>query len=183
MSLTLAEVNALDIEEFVTRLGALYEHSPWVARDAWLARPFVSWVALREAMQCAVLASPETTQLGLVRAHPELLGRLEAAELTEASRGEQASAGLDRCTPDQRARTRSLNAAYRERFGFPFVVAVRGLNWQGIIECLEARLKNEADVELRVALAEIGRIAGFRLADLAASDAGPSVRRAGAHAP
>ncbi|MFZ3321887.1 MAG: 2-oxo-4-hydroxy-4-carboxy-5-ureidoimidazoline decarboxylase [Usitatibacter sp.] len=183
MGLTLAEVNALDLEEFVTRLGALYEHSPWVAREAWLVRPFASWLTLHEAMQCAVLASPQATQLGLVRKHPELLGRLAAAELTEASRGEQASAGLDRCTPDQRARMQSLNAAYRERFGFPFVVAVRGLNWQGIIDRLDARLANEADVELRTALAEIGRIAGFRLADLAATDAGPFVRRAGARAP
>jgi 2-oxo-4-hydroxy-4-carboxy-5-ureidoimidazoline decarboxylase len=166
--LSISEVNRLDVEAFVERFGAVYEHSPWIARAAWHSRPFPSPEALREEMQAIVRASSQSEQLALVRAHPELLGRLEAAQLTSESRGEQASAGLDRCTPEQRERMRELNAAYRERFGFPFVVAVRGLDWQAIIDRAESRLAHEREVELDAAIAEIGRIARLRLADLVA---------------
>jgi 2-oxo-4-hydroxy-4-carboxy-5-ureidoimidazoline decarboxylase len=149
--------------EFVTRLGGIYEHSPWVAERAFAAKPFASLDALHAAMQDAMLGASREEQLALVNAHPELLGRLDAAKLTESSLAEQAGAGLDRCTPAQKARMQALNQAYRVRFGFPFIVAVKGLDWGGIIERLERRLGNTAETEFATALAEIGRISRFRL--------------------
>jgi 2-oxo-4-hydroxy-4-carboxy-5-ureidoimidazoline decarboxylase len=166
MAVTLAELNALDRAGFVALLGAVYEHSPWVAEDAWPARPFASIAGLQTALQDAVLAAPPARQLALLCAHPELLGKLAAAELTQASRAEQASAGLDRCTVEQRSRMQALNQAYRARFGFPFIVAVRGLDWAGVIARIEARLAHQPGHETGVALHEVGRIAEFRVADL-----------------
>jgi 2-oxo-4-hydroxy-4-carboxy-5-ureidoimidazoline decarboxylase len=156
-------VNGWSQTDFVARLGGVYEHSAWVAERALAARPFASLDALHAAMQRAVEGASSDERLALIRAHPELLGRLEAAELTESSRSEQASAGLDRCTAAQKARMRALNQAYREKFGFPFVVAVKGLDWGGIIERIEARLRNAREAELATAVHEIGRIARFRL--------------------
>lgn len=150
-------------EAFVARLAGIYEHSPWVAERSFLARPFASVEQLHAAMQGAMMKARPTEQMALIRSHPELLGKLEAAELTESSRAEQAGAGLDRCTPGQKARMQELNAAYREKFGFPFIVAVRGLDWAGIIARIEPRLANTREAELATALAEIGKIARFRL--------------------
>ena len=121
-------------QAFVARYGGIYEHSPWVAERAWARRPFKDRAALAEAMQATMLAASSDEQMALIRAHPELAGRLNAAQLTDSSRAEQASAGLDRVTPDQKARMQALNDQYRERFGFPFIVAVRGLDWAGIIQ-------------------------------------------------
>jgi 2-oxo-4-hydroxy-4-carboxy-5-ureidoimidazoline decarboxylase len=160
---TLQALNGLDRPAFAARLGGIYEHSPWVAERAWTRRPFASLDALHRAMEEAVATASREEQLALLRAHPELLGKLEAAQLTDASRAEQASAGLDRCTAAQRDRMRALNAAYRERFGFPFIVAVRGLDWAGIIERIDARLPNDAPTELANALAQVGRITRLRL--------------------
>ncbi|MEO7741719.1 MAG: 2-oxo-4-hydroxy-4-carboxy-5-ureidoimidazoline decarboxylase, partial [Usitatibacter sp.] len=123
--------------------------------------------AVHGAMQRAVLRASTEEQLALIRAHPELLGRLDSAQLTESSRAEQASAGLDRCTAAQKARMQALNQAYRVKFGFPFIVAVKGLDWGGIIERIENRLGNTPEAELDTALEEIGRIARFRLEALA----------------
>lgn len=156
-------VNGLAQEEFVARLGGIYEHSPWIAERAFAARPFASHDALRAAMQSAMHTASRAEQLALIRAHPELLGKLEAAQLTDASRGEQAGAGLDRCTAAQKSRMQALNHAYREKFGFPFIVAVKGLDWAGIVERIEARLGNTREVEFAAALQEIGRIARLRL--------------------
>jgi len=165
---SLAEtMSALSQPEFIARLGGIYEHSPWVAERAYAARPFVSTEALQDAMQRAMLAGSRDEQLALIRAHPELLGKLDAAQLTESSRSEQASAGLDRCTAEQKSRMRSLNDAYRERFGFPFIVAVKGLDWGGIIERIDSRLGNTPETEFDTALREIGRIARFRLEAMA----------------
>ena len=163
---TLQALNGLDRDRFAARLGGIYEHSPWVAERAWTRRPFASLDALHRAMEEAVATASREEQLALLRAHPELLGKLEAAQLTDASRAEQASAGLDRCTAAQRDRMRALNAAYRERFGFPFIVAVRGLDWAGIIERIDARLPNDGPTELANALAQVGRIARLRLESL-----------------
>jgi len=159
----MAELNALSRDAFVARLGSIYEHSPWVAEAAWDARPFADLDALHDAMQSAMLAASVARRQALIDAHPELLGRLEAARLTESSRAEQASAGLDRCTAEEKARMQALNARYREKFGFPFIVAVRGLDWAGIIDRMEGRLHNDRERELATALAEIGRIARLRL--------------------
>ena len=153
----------LSKDEFAARLGGIYEHSPWVAERAFDRRPFDSTEELHDAMQRAMLAASRDEQLALIRAHPELLGKLAAAELTESSRIEQASAGLDRCTAEQKSRMQALNRAYRDKFGFPFIVAVKGLNWAAIIERIEARLGRSAEAEFETALREIGRIARFRL--------------------
>ena len=159
-------LNGLTRPDFVKRLGGIYEHSAWVAERAFAARPFASLDALHAAMQGAMEDASHDEQLALVRAHPELLGKLQAAQLTESSRSEQVSAGLDRCTSAQKARMQALNRAYREKFDFPFIVAVRGLDWAGIIERVEARLKSSREVEFATALGEIGRIARSRLESL-----------------
>lgn len=157
------DLNGLSRPEFVARLGGIYEHSPWVAERAFGSKPFASLEALHAAMQQGMRSASRDEQLALIRAHPELLGRLEAAQLTESSRAEQASAGLDRCTAAQKARMQALNQAYRDKFGFPFIVAVKGLDWGGIIARIEARLANTPEAEFAAALEEIGRIARFRL--------------------
>ncbi len=164
---TLEQLNALDRDAFVALLGAVYEHSPWVAESAWAARPYASADALYAAMQGAVLAAPREAQLALIRAHPELRGKIaDPAELTEASRREQASAGLNRCSAEDHARLQSLNRAYREKYGFPFIVAVRGLDTAHILARLEARCANPPEREFQACLEEIGRIARFRLESL-----------------
>ncbi|MEP7067966.1 MAG: 2-oxo-4-hydroxy-4-carboxy-5-ureidoimidazoline decarboxylase [Usitatibacter sp.] len=162
-----AALNGLSRADFAARLGGVYEHSPWVAQRAFAAKPFASIDALHAAMQRAVQDASQAEQLALIRAHPELLGKLEAAQLTESSRSEQVSAGLDRCTAAQKSRMQSLNHAYRDKFGFPFIVAVKGLDWAGVIERMEARLAHTSPAELADALQEIGRIARFRLEALA----------------
>ena len=163
----ISKLNALDRAAFVALLGGIYEHSPWVAERAWVKRPFGSVDELHAAMQSSMLEASREQQLQLICAHPELLGKLEAARLTDSSRAEQASAGLDRCTAEEKAQMQSLNAAYRAKFGFPFIVAVRGLNWSGIIERIQQRLQHDGDGEFAAALHEIGRIARLRLEALA----------------
>jgi 2-oxo-4-hydroxy-4-carboxy-5-ureidoimidazoline decarboxylase len=160
---TLAQINALDRDGFVAVLGGIYEHSPWVAELAWNSRSYNSLDALCATMQAAVMAAPRPAQIALVCAHPELLGKLDAAELTVASRGEQASAGLDRCSAAERGHMQVLNQAYREKFSFPFVVAVRGLNWGGIIARISERLAHHREQEIDIALREIGCIARLRI--------------------
>jgi len=163
---SIRDANALAREEFVALLGDVYEHSPWVAELAWEHRPFASVAALTASMQGVVTTASTERQLELIRAHPELLGKLALAELTAASRSEQASAGLDRCTIEQRAQMQELNQVYRERFGFPFVVAVRGLNWGDIIARIAVRLAHGREHEIASALQEIGRIARLRVEGL-----------------
>jgi 2-oxo-4-hydroxy-4-carboxy-5-ureidoimidazoline decarboxylase len=167
MAVPLADINALDAPAFSAKLGGIYEHSRWVAQRAWPRRPFASVQALHAAMQDAVNAAQPSEQLALIRAHPELGGRLAmAGKLTEASRGEQSGAGLDQCTPEEFAQLQALNAAYRAKFGFPFIVAVRGLTRAGIIAAMRQRLDNTIDEERAASLREIGRIAQLRLQDL-----------------
>lgn len=167
MAVPLAEINALDEAAFSARLGGIYEHSPWVAQRAWPRRPFASVQALQAAMQDALIAAQPSEQLALILAHPELAGRLAmAGQLTEASRGEQSAVGLNQCTPEEFAQLQALNAAYRAKFGFPFIVAVRGLTRAGIIAAMRRRLDNTIDEERAASLREIGRIAQLRLQDL-----------------
>ena len=167
MTLTIQQIDAMDRESFVTQLGGIYEHSPWVAERALQARPFRSRDALHAAMQSAVVAASHEEQLALIRAHPELAGRLAVdGALTEASRSEQAGAGLDRCTPEEFARLQALNSAYREKFDFPFIVAVRGLTRAHVIAQMEQRLAHSAEQEFGACLQQIERIARFRLHDL-----------------
>jgi OHCU decarboxylase len=164
---TLAELNALDRGRFVAALAAIFEHSPWVADAVADSRPFASVDALHAAMAAAVERAGADAQLTLIRAHPQLAGRAAiAGELTADSRKEQAGAGLDRCTPAEYARLCELNAAYDARFGFPFILAVRGHTRASIIDNMAQRLPRDREAELAEALAQIARIARFRLNDL-----------------
>lgn len=165
--MTLDDLNALDQDRFTAALGAIFEHSPWIARQAWPRRPFASVDALHAAMCATLAAADEEAKLALIRAHPELAGKLAIrGELTEHSTREQAGAGLDRCTPDEFARLSALNAEYQARFGFPFILAVRGHTRASIIANMAARVGNDRPLEIATALAQIERIARFRLGDL-----------------
>jgi 2-oxo-4-hydroxy-4-carboxy-5-ureidoimidazoline decarboxylase len=163
-----ADLGALTREQFVARLGDIAENSPWVAEAAWELRPFVGTQALIAAFQHAITAAPAARQLDLVRAHPDLAGKAAlAGDLTDDSRREQASAGLDRLTADELATFTRLNDAYRARFGFPFVVCVGEHTKQSILAAYERRLANDADTELATAVGEVAKIVALRLGALA----------------
>ena len=161
---TLHTLSYADRAQFVATLGGIFEHSPWVADIAWESRPFSSIDALHAAMVEAVSSASIEAQLALICAHPELAGKEAAAGvLTRESKTEQASAGLDRCTADELARLRTLNKAYREKFGFPFVVAVKQRSKHEILDALASRVGNAREQEFATCLAEIGKIGRFRL--------------------
>ncbi|MDX1515283.1 MAG: 2-oxo-4-hydroxy-4-carboxy-5-ureidoimidazoline decarboxylase [Woeseiaceae bacterium] len=151
--------------DFIRRFGGIYEHSPWVAERA---APHVGRTADYDQIatlmaDCVDNASHER-QLALIRAHPDLAGRAAiAGELTTASSEEQHSAGLDQCTPDEYERFQQLNEAYKKKFGFPFVMAVRNRSRREILEAFERRLDNDYDTEFETALVEIHKIARMRL--------------------
>ncbi len=170
---SLRELSAANRADFTRALDGIYEHSPWVAERAWAARPFASAEALRAALAQTVEQAEPAEQLALLRAHPELAGRAAVrGELTELSRQEQGGAGLDRCSPEEFARLTDLNTKYSRRFGFPFIIAVRGHTRASIIEALAQRLANTREQELTEALRQIDRIAAIRLrARLAEEDA------------
>jgi len=161
---------ALTRPEFVKEFRGIYEHSPWVAEtvyDARLAPAHDSLEGLHAAMVEAVATAPRERKLALLRAHPDLAGRLAVAGgLTAASSAEQASAGLNTCTPEEFARFHSLNAAYREKFGFPFIMAVKGRSRAEMLAAFERRVNNDRDTEFAAALAEVHKIALLRLRDL-----------------
>ena len=162
------KVNKLGREAFVERFGPLFEHSPWVAADAWSDRPFADEDELFEALRSAMYSAPIERKLALIRAHPDLAGRAAIeGTLTRSSKREQASADLDRLTPDEYEAFTRLNAAYRERFGFPFVVCVREHTKESILRVAAERLEHTRDEEVGVALEEIAKIARLRLEDLA----------------
>ena len=166
---TLHDLNDGAADTFTRMLDGIYEHSPWIAARAAADRPFASLAALKLALQASVARATLDEQLALLRAHPELAGKAAiAGELTAESRGEQASSGLDRCTPDEFAALQSMNSRYNERFGFPFILAVRGPTGQGltrqaIIATFARRLGNAHADELREALRQVHRIAEIRL--------------------
>lgn len=160
----------IDRSDFVARFGGVFEHSPWVAEGAYDAGLPADWAnaeRLHGLLCTAMLAAPEDRKLALIRAHPDLAGRLaETGALTAASKSEQASAGLDRLSEEERQRFRRLNAAYKERFGFPYVLAVKGRDKTEILDNLEARIGNTPEAEFDEALAQIETIALLRLKDL-----------------
>jgi 2-oxo-4-hydroxy-4-carboxy-5-ureidoimidazoline decarboxylase len=175
----LADVDQMSEEEFVASFGALFEHSPWVAHQAWRRRPFESTGALHAAFEAAMRSAPRERQLALIRAHPELAGReAEEGELTEESGREQASAGLDRLAAADHARLMELNRRYGERFGFPMIVCVREHTTDSILAWGSARLERSVDDEVATALGEIAKIADLRLKDLM-SEAVTSPERSG----
>ena len=171
MPLTLQELNAATPEAAAQMLDGLYEHTPWIAAQALAARPFGSLAALKHAMVRVLAQAPREAQVALVRAHPELAGKAMVAQtLTAESTNEQSKAGLTQCTPEEFARIQQLNADYNARFGFPFILAVRGprgtgLAKQEIIDTFARRLDNPPDFELAEALRNIHRIAEIRLND------------------
>jgi len=173
-ALTLDLLNAAGPERFVALLDGIYEHSPWIAQRAFAARPvqgFASLAALKHAMASAVRDATPGEQLGLIRAHPELAGKaMVAKSLTAESTREQRTAGLTDCTPEEFARLQQLNADYNARFGWPFILAVRGprgdgLSRQQIIDTFARRLNGHPDIERAECLRHIHRIAEIRLND------------------
>ena len=163
---SLNQLNEFDAAEFIDALGGIYEHSPWVAEQVVPLRPFATLDALLVAMQKTVASSSQESKLALIRAHPELQGKPASAELTIDSKREQRSAGLDQCTPAEMEQLSTLNAAYRNKFGFPIIIAVRGLTRGDIIERMRYRIGNNNAVEFHACLAEIDKIARLRLTTL-----------------
>jgi OHCU decarboxylase len=155
---------------FVERFGGVYEHSPWVAEaayDAGLAGDADRAEGLEKALAVAAAKGTTEQKRALIEAHPDLAGKLALSKsLTADSTGEQASAGLDRLTPEELRSFSELNDSYRARFGFPFIMAVKGKTKAEILPAFRARLANNADAETTTALAEIDRIAALRLKDI-----------------
>jgi OHCU decarboxylase len=162
--------SALSRDDFVATIGRVYEHSPWIAEslfDHGLKSEHETLDGLAAAMRAIVESGDKARQLALLRAHPDLAGKLAVAgELTAESRGEQAGAGLDQCTPAEFARFHDLNGLYRRRFGFPFILAVKGKKRAEILAAFEGRVGNDPAVEFRTALDQVHRIAYLRLQDL-----------------
>jgi 2-oxo-4-hydroxy-4-carboxy-5-ureidoimidazoline decarboxylase len=160
--MTLADVNTATCDQFVIALGWVFEHSPWVAERAWRHRPFATIAQLHRAMMSEVLAATADERVALIRAHPDLGTR---ARMTDASTGEQAGAGLASLGRADFERLQSLNAAYRERFGFPFLFAVKDSTTRQVLDTLAARLGASPEDELAEAVRQVSRIAWFRLHD------------------
>jgi 2-oxo-4-hydroxy-4-carboxy-5-ureidoimidazoline decarboxylase len=162
----LESINELDRAAFTAALGHLFEHSPWVAQEAWARRPFASAEALQAALCATMRAAPRERQLVLIRAHPDLAGRLAPQKkLTAESAREQASAGLNQLSDAELAEFTRLNDAYRAKFGFPFIICARLNAKDAILAALRSRSASTPEVEFAAALAEIEKIARLRLDD------------------
>lgn len=167
MTISLDNLNGLTDEEFTTLLSDIFEHSPWVAERAASARPFASVRGLHSAMAEQVKLAGLREQMELICAHPDLAGKAAlAGDLTEASKSEQAGAGLDTLDQKEFERFHELNNAYKSKFGFPFILAVRGHDKHSILNAFTERLENDDDVERIEALKQIAEIARYRLEDL-----------------
>ncbi len=163
-------------DDFVSRFRGVFEHSPFIAErayDAGFIREPLTAAGVHEALCGPFRAASYEERLGVLRAHPDLAGKLAiAGELTEDSRQEQAGAGLDRLSPEEHARFTELNAAYVEKNGFPFIIAVKGLNKDDILRAFEQRIDNNAEEEFATATAQVEKIALLRLAALLPENAG-----------
>jgi allantoate deiminase len=163
---TMRQVNAMGREAFIALAGRFFEHSPWVAERAWERRPFASVGNLHEAMCGVVRSAGADERVALIRAHPDLVGRVaREGRLTRESTGEQAAAGLAELSPDEAAAFERYNAAYRERFGFPFVICARENRKDAILAAFPRRMQNTREQEIAAALDEVYKIARLRLAD------------------
>ena len=166
MPTSLNHLNTADQPAFTAALGHLFEHSPWVAEQTWPKRPFASAEALHAALCATMRTAPREQQLALIRAHPDLAGRLaQQRKLTADSTREQASAGLDRLTDAELAEFTRQNEAYKARFGFPFIICARLNAKDAILAAMRARLGNAPGTEFATALGEIEKIAWLRLQD------------------
>lgn len=160
---TLDGLNTGSRAGFLAALGSIFEHAPWVAEVAVSRRPFSTLAALHDAMVAALRQADAGRQLTLIRAHPELGSKVARAGLTAASQSEQGSLGLDRLSDEEFARFNRLNAAYRARFGFPFIICVRRHTRDSILRQFERRLANDVDTERAAALDEIALITRLRI--------------------
>src|SRR5471032_2336641 len=180
---TLSDLNSCDAATFTDRLRGIYEHSPWIPERAAARRPFANNAALKLALQAVVSAATLDEQLGLIRAHPELAGKAAVSgQLTAESTNEQARSGMHLCSAEEFATLHQLNADYNDKFGFPFILAVKGPDGQGltrrsIIATFARRLKNQRADEIAECLRQIKRIAELRLNDLLdiTHDFGPTI--------
>ncbi len=161
--LTLSGLNGLPSQAFVAALAEVFEHAPWVAQAVVSGRPYPTVATLHDAMMQAVRQAPATQQLGFIGGHPELGSRVARVDLTHDSKAEQGSLGLDRLSADEFDRFMRVNRAYREKFGFPFIVCVRRHTRDSILGQFERRLSNDAAAERTRALDEIGLITRLRL--------------------
>jgi OHCU decarboxylase len=162
--MTLAELNMLDARAFAAALAGVFEHSPWIVERTYASRPCASIDALHGALIDTVTRATGDERLALLRAHPELAGKAAiAGEMTAASVDEQTSAGLVACTPEEFARLDELNRRYSTRFGFPFILAVRGLHRKQILDEFARRVEREHHVEFAECLAQVARISRLRL--------------------
>lgn len=159
----LQELNTAAEAEFVRVIGPVYEHSPHFARRVAALRPFAKADDLRQALRAEVTAAEDAEKLALIKAHPDLVGQ---AVLTAESQGEQTAAGLAELSPAETESFRRHNAAYREKFGFPFIICARMNKKDAILEAFPLRLQNDAVVEMQAALDEIHKIAALRLHDI-----------------
>lgn len=164
---TLDELNVLDLSAFAAALGHLFEHSPWVAEAAWERRPFRDAAHLHAELCAVMRAAPRERQVALIRAHPDLAGRLaQQQKLTAESTLEQASAGLNALRAEELAEFQKLNDTYRSRFGFPFIICARLNAKEAIVAAMQVRTQNSVEQEFQTALGEIEKIARIRLGDV-----------------
>lgn len=163
MRYSIAQLNQMSQSDFVEQLGAVFEETPTIAQHVWEQRPFEDVDDLHQKMTAIVKAMSQPDQLRLIRAHPDLGSK---AKMATASVQEQSGAGLDQLSSQDYARFRSLNQAYKDKFGFPFIIAVRNHSKSSILNAFERRLKNSLSVEITQALIEISTIAHFRLISL-----------------
>lgn len=162
MTYTIAQLNALDQATFVAALGFVFEETPQIAAQTWTEKPFANLADLYQKMLKALNSMAPAEQMALIKAHPDLGTK---AKMAAASVKEQSGAGLDQLTPEEFQRFESLNRAYRDRFGFPFIIAVKNHTKTSILAAFEQRLQNSTDAEMQQALTEIAQIAWFRLQD------------------
>ncbi len=170
-TISLQSINNFNQSEFVTAFGSLFEHSPWVAEQVYPLKPFDSVQQLHTLMKDIVNKADKEQHKKLICNHPELAGKeAEAGELTTDSKTEQAGAGLNNCSSEELQKLRKLNRQYLEKFGFPFVIAVKKLTRYDILDAIETRLQNSNDTEFDSCITEIAKIADFRLNQLITND-------------
>lgn len=164
MGLSIDQINQCSETEFIALLGSIFEHSPWVPALVFDKRPFADGVALHREMVNAVRQAPEPQRMALLCSHPELAGKEAATgSLTDASRREQAGAGLNQCSAAELQTIKALNQAYHDKFDFPFIIAVSGLDQHQIIAAMGRRLDNDPEDEFNSALGEVEKIARIRI--------------------
>jgi OHCU decarboxylase len=162
----LSQLNTMDESQFIATIGPVFEHSPWIAQRTFPKRPFASVASLHERLVATVRVSDESEKLGLIRAHPDLVSKMaRESALTRESTEEQRAAGLVALSPAEVEQFDRYNAAYRERFGFPFVICARENRKDAILAAFPVRLKNTREAEIDTALGEIYKIARLRLTD------------------